>query len=87
MRYTGLVAIEAVLDEALRLPAEERAELVSRLLDSLEDSEVVEPGHDAAWTEVIDRRVQAIREGRAKLIDADVTMARLRAVVASSRPR
>ena len=87
MRYNSVVAIEAVLDEALRLPEEERAELVSRLLDSLEDSEVVEPGHAAAWTEVIDRRVERIREGRAKLIDADVTMARLRAVVASPRPR
>ncbi len=84
MRYTAVVAIEAVLDEALNLPVDERAELVSRLLDSLEDSDVVEPGHVAAWTEVIDRRVAKIREGSAKLIDADVTMARLRAVVASS---
>jgi putative addiction module component (TIGR02574 family) len=81
------VAIEAVLDEALRLPAVERAELVSRLLDSLDDSDVVEPGHVAAWTEVLDRRVEKIHDGRAKLIDADVTMARLRAVVAASRPR
>jgi putative addiction module component (TIGR02574 family) len=87
MRYTGLVAIDAVLDEALRLPAAERAELVARLLDSLEDSDVVEPGHVAAWTEVIDRRVEKIRDGRAKRIDADVTMARLRAVVACSQPR
>lgn len=81
------MAIEAVLDEALKLPDQERAELVARLLDSLEDSDVVEPGHEAAWTEVIDRRVQEVREGRAKLIDADVTMARLRAVVASARRR
>jgi putative addiction module component (TIGR02574 family) len=79
------VAIEAVLDEALRLPEQERAELISHLLDSLEDSTVVEPGHDAAWTEVIDRRVSEIREGRAKLIDSDDAMARARAIIAARR--
>ena len=70
------MAIEAVLDEALRLPDQERAELVARLLDSLEDSEVVEPGHEAAWAEVIDRRVREVREGCARLIDAEETRAR-----------
>lgn len=34
------MAIEAVLEEALKMPAEERAELVERLIDSLDDNEV-----------------------------------------------
>ena len=33
------MAIEAVLDEVLKLPLEERAELVERLIDSLDDDE------------------------------------------------
>ncbi|HEX4417576.1 MAG TPA: addiction module protein [Kofleriaceae bacterium] len=81
------MAIEAVLDEALRLPEAERAELVSHLLDSLEGSDVVEPGHDAAWTEVIDRRVEEIRDGRATLSDGNEVLARARAIVAAHRRR
>jgi hypothetical protein len=34
------VAIEAILEEALKMPAEERAELVERLIDNLDDNEV-----------------------------------------------
>lgn len=34
------MAIEAVLEEALKMPAQERAELVERLIDSLDDNEV-----------------------------------------------
>ena len=34
------MAIEAILEEALKMPAEERAELVERLIGSLDDDEV-----------------------------------------------
>lgn len=40
MRYTLPVALEAVLREALKMSAEERAELVERLIDSLDDNDV-----------------------------------------------
>jgi putative addiction module component (TIGR02574 family) len=79
------VAIEAVLDEVLRLPAGERAELAARILDSLEDSDVIEPGHEAAWTEVIERRLREAREDRTKLTDMGEAMLRVRAAVAAQR--
>lgn len=40
MRYTPPVAFEAILREALKMPAEERSELVERLIDSLDDNDV-----------------------------------------------
>lgn len=40
VRYTSHVAFEAVLREALKMPAEDRAELIERLIDSLDDNEV-----------------------------------------------
>lgn len=77
------MTIEPVLDEALRLPADERAELAARILDSLEDSDVIEPGHEAAWTEVIERRLREAREDRTKLTDMGAVMSRVRAAVAA----
>ena len=77
------MAIE--LDEVLRLPVDERAELAARILDSLEDSDVIEPGHEAAWTSVIERRLREAREDRSKLTDMDETMSRVRAAVAAHR--
>jgi len=56
------MALEAVIAEALKLSAEDRTELVARLLESLDDN--ADPGHEAAWTEVIDRRMKDITEER-----------------------
>jgi hypothetical protein len=39
VRYTLSVAIEAVLQQVLKMPAEERAVLVERLIDSPDENE------------------------------------------------
>jgi putative addiction module component (TIGR02574 family) len=77
------MTIDAVIEQALRLSAEDRAELVARLLESLDDAPA-DPGHDAAWTEVIDRRLQDIRDGRVELVDSAVVMARVRKAAATA---
>lgn len=74
------MAIEAVIEQALKLSVEERTELIERLLDSLDETEPADPGHEAAWTEVLDRRLQEIREGRVETIDAAEVLAKARAV-------
>lgn len=79
------MAIEAVLNEVLKLPATERAELAARILDSLDEADVIEPGHQAAWTEVIERRLREARTDRTKLTDMSEVMSRARAVVADRR--
>ena len=55
-----------ILNAALALPADERAEVAHKLLLSLEPGES-DPGVTQAWTEEIRRRLQAIREGRTTL--------------------
>ena len=71
------MAIEAVIEQALKLSSEERAKLVELLLDSLDEAD--DPGHEAAWAEVIDRRLQDIAADRVELIDAADAMAQARA--------
>lgn len=68
--YTGGMTQEAteLLKKALTLSAEERAQLVGSLLESLdeprEDPAVVE----AAWNEEIARRIADLDSGKAKTI-------------------
>jgi putative addiction module component (TIGR02574 family) len=80
------VTIEAMVEQALRLSVEDRTELVARLLESLDET-APDPDHEAAWTEVIDRRLQDLQDGRVELIDGSVTMARAREAVAAAAPR
>jgi len=51
-----------LLDAALRLPEDARADLATRLLESLEPAE--EGDVEAAWAEEIKRRVDDLESGR-----------------------
>lgn len=55
-----------LLDEALGLPAEARAALAAKLIDSLD--EAVDPDAEARWIEEIRRRLKEIDEGRVQAI-------------------
>ena len=54
-----------LLEQALELPAEERAALVDSLLRSLEPS--TDPGIDAAWRAEVARRVVELDAGAATI--------------------
>jgi putative addiction module component (TIGR02574 family) len=73
------VAIDLVIEQALKLSVKERTELIERLLDSLDEAAAADPGREAAWTEILDRRLQEIREGRVETIDAAEVLAQARA--------
>lgn len=66
-----------VLKNALALGPEERAALVDRLIDSLE--ETVDEGAEEAWREEIYRRLQQIDSGAVRLIPWDDARRRLQA--------
>jgi len=69
--------LETVEAQALKLTAEERAQLADRLLASLfEDHEVEE-----AWAVEVERRIVEIEGGRSKLIPAADAIARARAAI------
>lgn len=59
------------------LDSEDRAELASELLASLDDGGI-DDGVGEAWAEVIERRVQEVKGGHVELIDADEAMRRAR---------
>lgn len=57
-----------LLEQALKLPAEERFVLVEGILNSLD-----EPDHslDAIWADEAERRIKAFRDGRLEAIPMD----------------
>ncbi|HEY0142127.1 MAG TPA: addiction module protein [Thermoanaerobaculia bacterium] len=59
-------AVEELYEQASRLPAEDRAELAGRLLESIEDPP--DEGVEEAWAAEIERRMGEYRAGRVKTI-------------------
>ena len=70
-------ATEKVLDEALSLPADERLNLVERLLASL--NLPTQPEIDRQWAEEAERRVAQIERGEVELIPGEQVFAKIRA--------
>lgn len=68
---------DEILRAALALPAETRARLADRLLESLDGPD--QKRLDALWAEEAERRLREIDEGKVELIDGELVMKRLRA--------
>lgn len=69
-----LAIVEA---QALELTAKERARLADRLITSLfEDREI-----EDAWSIEVERRIEEVESGRAKLIPAAEAISRARAAI------
>ena len=62
----GRSQFEEILQQALALPADQRAMLVDHLLHSL--NALTHDEIDQAWAEEIERRVREIDEGKVELI-------------------
>ena len=58
----------ALLQQALNLNADERYELAQQILDSLGDDDLPD---DPAWRAEFDRRIAAVADGTAVLIDGE----------------
>ena len=67
---------KVVLEEALKLTANERAEVAEQLIASLD--EVPDTDVEQAWQEEVRRRLQQVERGEVELIDSDTVMAELR---------
>jgi hypothetical protein len=72
------VTREDLLSAALKLPLDERTALADSLLRSLD--ELPEPERKKLWLDVADRRLQEMREEKAREIPADEVFARGRAI-------
>jgi putative addiction module component (TIGR02574 family) len=62
--------VDRILDEALRLTPPERAQLLARLIESLEDDEapIAAEEWEQAWAEEIRRRIADLEAGRSRTI-------------------
>ncbi len=81
-------AVNSILGTALTLSAQERAELASRLIQSLDGPPRTleqQTSIDTAWDAELARRLQQIEDGSAALIDADEVFASARAKLAALR--
>lgn len=69
--------LDIVEVQALKLPPEERAQLADRLVASLFKDQNIED----TWSAEVERRIEEIESGRAKLIPAADSIARARAAI------
>jgi putative addiction module component (TIGR02574 family) len=67
---------EQVLQSALGLGPNERAEIAASLIASLDPQ--TDADADAAWAEEIKRRIESIDQGEAELIPADEVLRSMR---------
>jgi putative addiction module component (TIGR02574 family) len=72
-------SIEQLESEAMNLSLEERARLANKLLLSLDAPS--EEENLALWVAEAEKRLQELREGRAKEIPSDETFRRARAAI------
>ncbi len=74
--------VAPIFDAALALPQALRADLAAKLIESLDNDSPPRPDRTPQeWDALIKSRSDAIHNGEAELIDGDVAMARIRAVV------
>jgi putative addiction module component (TIGR02574 family) len=66
-----------IVEEALALPLQERAKLVERLLDSLEN--LPEQEAEALWLDTAERRAREIDDGEVQLVTPEELERRVRA--------
>lgn len=69
------LGVEDLAAQALRLPPDERAKLVERLLESFEPRSPAQ----SAWLELARSRREDVRAGKVSMVPGDEAMARVRA--------
>lgn len=76
------LAFEVLMDGALRLPAEERSRLASRLIESLDDEA---DDLSAEWQQEIEQRISAAESGQTPRIPHEEVMAGVRQLLAQQK--
>jgi putative addiction module component (TIGR02574 family) len=73
------MSVEQIIDEALKLPFEDRELLLQEILESLHNDEL-----STEESEELKRRVEEVNAGRVKGIPIEQTLARARAAMAEA---
>jgi len=69
---------DEIASEALKLPVPERERLFQDLAESLTGTAEMAPEIEAAWMAEIERRLDEIKRGEAKMLDGEEVLQRLR---------
>ena len=89
-RYAQPMAVvDKLIEQALQLPEKERGQLAGRLLrslESVEDKELATDAWETAWSEVLDRRMCEVRDGKVQLVDGDAVFRAAAKRITSRRP-
>lgn len=72
-------SIERVAEQAMKLPAESRAELADRLVESLDSEEIGRI--DRLWLDEAKRRRDEVRSGRVKTISGEDARRKVRRAI------
>lgn len=74
------MTIEQLERQLLELPADERARIARRLIESLDDptDEVDEEAVETAWKVEIERRIEQMDRGEVEMIPAEEVFAKIR---------
>jgi putative addiction module component (TIGR02574 family) len=67
---------EQILQTALRLPVDDRAEIAESLIQSIDEERAAEI--EAAWAEEIRRRIEEIDNGQAQMVPWDEVIRSMR---------
>lgn len=76
-------ALQAVESAALKLSAQERTELIERLIDTVLPAQPLHP----AWAAEIERRSAEMDAGHAQSISAETVFAELRTMIETHEPK
>ncbi|HYQ27855.1 MAG TPA: addiction module protein [Polyangiaceae bacterium] len=76
---------EAIAVDALSLPVDERAALVLRLAESLDDEHDADDDDDDAWAAEVAARIDAVRAGTAETIMTAEALAQARTRLSARR--
>jgi putative addiction module component (TIGR02574 family) len=76
------VTVKEIATAAMKLDAKKRARLAARLIESLREEEEKLPPEEweRLWAEEAERRLEELRQGKAKEIPAEEVFARARAL-------
>ena len=73
---------QSIVDQVLSLPLGTREEVLTRLIESLEDTDMPlldeQAAIEAAWNAEAARRVEEVRSGQTELLDGETTLRDLR---------
>ena len=73
------LTLDQIVEETRSLPHDVVSELIDRILMAVHGGQV--PAHEKAWSEVVHRRIEEIRQGKVQLVPGEEVSAKIRRII------